>query len=171
MPRFLSRTGLFGILYELVDFHRFLLSPSLLVLSRRIAYILGDDSTSRSIIIHSACLARCQIFLEYHGHKRWANPNYIRNTLVTLGLSKGGNEPLKQNHFSRQAMVASHIYLCWTVYTRQLGSSYLSCRLPPQLRIARCTGKGGKCVAALLGHSSRQIRASHIVVLDGQQYR
>ncbi|CAN0235065.1 unnamed protein product, partial [Pylaiella littoralis] len=42
------------------------------------------------------------VFLEYHGHKQWANPNLIRTTLADLGISKGGNEPVKQHHFLRQ---------------------------------------------------------------------
>lgn len=42
-----------------------------------------------------------QVFLEYHGHKQWANPSFIRKTLVDLGISKGGNEPIKQHHFLR----------------------------------------------------------------------
>ncbi|CAN0372844.1 unnamed protein product, partial [Ectocarpus sp. 13 AM-2016] len=38
-----------------------------------------------------------QVFLEYHGHKQWANPAFIRATLATLDISKGGNEPIKQH--------------------------------------------------------------------------
>ncbi len=45
----------------------------------------------------------CQVFLQYHGHKQWASPSFIRKTLVDLGISKGGNEPIKQHHFMRQA--------------------------------------------------------------------
>ncbi|CAM9509561.1 unnamed protein product [Scytosiphon promiscuus] len=45
------------------------------------------------------------IFLEYHGHKQWANPAFIRVTLVDLGISKGGNEPIKPHHFMRRAFL------------------------------------------------------------------
>ncbi|CAN0051419.1 unnamed protein product, partial [Ectocarpus fasciculatus] len=41
------------------------------------------------------------VFLEYHGHKQWANPAFIRANLVTLGISKGGNEPINRHHFMR----------------------------------------------------------------------
>ncbi|CBJ27711.1 hypothetical protein Esi_0083_0040 [Ectocarpus siliculosus] len=41
------------------------------------------------------------VFLEYHGHKQWANPAFIRATLVTLDISKGGNEPINRHHFVR----------------------------------------------------------------------
>ncbi|CAM9107418.1 unnamed protein product [Ectocarpus sp. 8 AP-2014] len=44
---------------------------------------------------------QARVFLEYHGHKQWANPAFIRATLVTLDISKGGNEPINRHHFVR----------------------------------------------------------------------
>eukprot|EP00904_Undaria_pinnatifida_P010708 jgi/Undpi1/6768/HiC_scaffold_21.g09247.m1 len=42
------------------------------------------------------------VFLEYHGQKKWASPSTIRSILVDLGISKSGNDPVKPNLFARR---------------------------------------------------------------------
>lgn len=48
------------------------------------------------------CFFVPQDFLEYHGQKKWASASRIRRMLTDLGISKTGNDPIKQDHFARR---------------------------------------------------------------------
>ena len=64
---------------------------------KRMAFVICLYASPAAV---SSC-ACPQVFLEYHGHKQWANQTFIRTSLFDLGISKAGNEPITQHHFLR----------------------------------------------------------------------
>ena len=58
-------------------------------------------SCALSSLLISGFTSTSQHFLGYHGHKKWANPSYIRSTLLELGLTKEPKDPIKLSEFSR----------------------------------------------------------------------
>eukprot|EP00752_Nemacystus_decipiens_P018616 g16691.t1 len=75
-----------------------------------------------------------QIFLAYHGHKQWANPTFIRSSLVDLGISKGGNEPITQHHFLRFLFFLMQKDPLMEFAARPLPPDELSIGVPEQAR-------------------------------------
>ena len=58
-------------------------------------------SFALSSLLISGFTSTSQHFMEYHGHEKWANPSYIRSTLLELGLTKEPKDPIKLSEFSR----------------------------------------------------------------------
>eukprot|EP00903_Cladosiphon_okamuranus_P018730 g17240.t1 len=75
-----------------------------------------------------------QVFLEYHGHKQWANQTFIRSSLFDLGISKGGNEPITQHHFMRLLFFLMQKDPFMEFAARPLPPDELSIGVPEQAR-------------------------------------